>query len=258
MTYNKDYVEVVRAHDKIIHFYYACGRKMWRALGRLQALYDAPPEKFRSYHTRQEFEDWAQNYPLWGHSWVGCNIPASVAYELDRFPDLDEEERFVVDAVKAANLPEGSYIITSSEWNGALRHEICHALWYCFEDYREECLAVLNAPENREDREYEFKELRRMGYKESSLHDEANAYIAGSSNLSRSMNRALGDLLDTYLEKSGIDFKALMELGQDQRSFGINKDHEPELIDPDEYDDEFADEFADEEEFDEPLLTLES
>lgn len=230
MFYNdedENRIEVIRAHDQIIHFYYVCGRKMWRAFGRLQALYDAPPEKFRKYHTRQEFEQWASNYSLWDQSWVGCNIPAKVAYELDKFPDLDKEERFVVDAVKAANLPEDSYITSSSGCNWALRHEICHALWYCFPAYREKCMAVMNDPIHQKARDKEFKYLTSIGYKDTSLYDECNAYLgSGGSNF---LGSSLSELLNACLEESGIDFDYLDSLGE-IRTFRLNENDEPELI----------------------------
>jgi len=228
-------VEVVRAHDKIIHFYYGDGATQHKAMGRAQAIYDAPVDKFQQgYFSRQDFEEWTKNFGLWASPWVGTNKPVQAIYDLAKFPDLSPEEQFVVDQVKAQNMPEGSYLISSSEWNGALRHEMCHALWYCFEDYRTAALAIMNAKKHKKEMIDRFKHLTAMGYKDSSLLDEANAYMAGSGSYG-AMADQLNDLMDDCLTKSGIDFRALECLGQDQQAFVLNDDDEPELTD-DEWD----------------------
>ena len=86
------------------------------------------------------------------------------------------------------------YLIGTSGDSGSATfdHEVCHGLYYTCEEYKEEVDAHLE--------EYDlkplFRFLKKSGYCDEVLMDEAHAYISAS-----------GD----YLERSGVPFDAELQ-----------------------------------------------
>ena len=206
-------IEVARPHEKIMVLYYTDGHEQHEAMGRFQAHYDAPVEKFRAgYFSRGEFVKWTKTYSLWSSPWVGTNKPVDCINRVAGFGDNSPEEQFVIDSAK--DMPEGSYLISSTGTNGILRHELLHALFYVDEKYREAVRAIVaKYPEEAED---EFKWLRGIGYADISLVDECNAYICGDGGLptgTKGMKNELRALASSAIEENGIDMAKLMKIG---------------------------------------------
>lgn len=237
-------IEVMKPHEKIMVVYYVDGHEQHKAMGRFQAHYDAPVEKFRAgYFSRDEFVKWTKNYGLWSSPWVGTNKPVDKIQRVAEFGDNSPEEQFVIDSVK--DMPEGSYLISSTGSNGVLLHELLHALFYVNEKYREAVRAI--AAKYPEEAEEQFKGLRSMGYADMSLVDECNAYTcAGALRGSNDFENELIDLSKKVIEESGIDMPKLMSIGSTLNSFSfpfyLNEDDDPELITG-----EFEDDLFDEE-----------
>jgi hypothetical protein len=228
---DQSYTEIVRLTDKILLIYFACGGKQHQAIGRFQAHYDAPVDKFRAgYFTRGEFVAWTTKFPLWQSPWVGTNNPIKFVDAVASFPDVGKEEQFVIDEVKKQNMPEDSYLITSSSFNGALQHELIHALFHVDHEYRKAVLDVIAA--HPKEAESEYVGLRAMGYADISLADECNAYICGGATYSGnqdSMQDKLKALAEEEIDQTGIDIDDLMLLGSDNREFSLNSYDEPFL-----------------------------
>lgn len=211
----KDYVKTVKIHDKILLIYYGCGAHQHRAIGRFQACYDAPVEKFRKeYFSREEFVKWTGNYSLWASPWVGTNKPIKFVNTVAGFGDVSKEEAYVIEQCK--QMPEGSYLITSSGSNHVLRHELIHALFYVLPEYKKEVLRIID--KYPEDAEFEYRGLKSMGYADMSLKDELNAYACGGGGYGAkqgTLHGELNHLTNEVIQATGIDLDKLMDLGSD-------------------------------------------
>jgi hypothetical protein len=132
--------------------------------------------------------------------WSGFNVPSWVLHQVrneefrDGIPDVNRYDRFMfqlIDWVEAREHPHNYYFIGTSTqgYRGdeseeeVLDHEIAHALYTVNPEYHEHALALLrewNHVEGHKGEELDSAKevLKEMGYHETTIEDEIQAYCA--------------------------------------------------------------------------------
>jgi len=148
---------------------------------RFQEYYESP--RFRGkVFTLEEFMDWyAQAQGKKGNftyftDWSGFNIPSKVfaPFRAGKFDPLTTKEAALVELFRG--VPEPFYVIGTFGKNGdpaTLHHEIAHGLYTTQPGYRARVDAILKTADLRP----LFERLRKMGYDDSVVPDEAQAYL---------------------------------------------------------------------------------
>jgi hypothetical protein len=167
----------------IFHCKFDTNEKMCQTMVRMQEFYESPKFAGKSF-TLEEFKAWyaTQNDGKYTYNedWEGFNLPGHVIESFTincGFSPLSEEECiFLGTNLQNRRLNEKYYVICTSKNNSAIKHEICHALWYLCPAYRKiikkyikEVGALICGPLER---------LALMGYGENVLLDEFHAYLA--------------------------------------------------------------------------------
>ena len=121
--------------------------------------------------------------------WDGFNLPSEVLKPFfeGAFDPLSDEEKSFLDIFRGRN--GKFYIICTLEGGGleALKHELCHAMFYCKSDYKKQVLEVLNGYDTREIARHLINDLL---YHPDVLVDEIHAYLLSEME---------------YLEEEGFD-----------------------------------------------------
>lgn len=82
-------------------------------------------------------------------------------------------------------------------------HEICHGLYYTDPDYKKSCDAIIDESLGQKNREKLKKIIMKMGYDESVVDDEIQAYL--STGVHPEMKKIKG--INTIAEKFKKNFK---------------------------------------------------
>lgn len=149
---------------------------------RFQEHYESPEFKDKIF-TLAEFETWykardnAETFTYYD-DWTGFNVPnASVDFVANNFPDLTEDEKWLIEQVKTAQ-PEGGnfYVIGAAKGSKiTLKHETAHAMFYLDVRYKWIVRKILQI--HAEHITALGQHLREIGYNESVVLDEQHAYI---------------------------------------------------------------------------------
>ena len=159
---------------------------------------------------------------------VGTNKPIKFVRQVSEFGDNSPEEQFVIDQTK--DMPEGSYLISTTGSNAILLHELLHALFYVDQDYREKVRAIV--AKYPKEAELQFEDLKQMGYADMSLVDELNAYTCGYGEIGcSSLEKELIALSQAAIKDNGIDMNELSRIGSEFFPFYLNDNDTPELFD---------------------------
>lgn len=166
---------------------------------RMQEFYESP--KFRGkYFTLEEYIDyWCKEFGngsfTYPSVWNGFNLPSSVFENWrKRFQDVRCKESVILSKVDSLIGEEEwnkedkkYYIIAVNEENkekmeSAIKHEIAHALYYLYPDYKKSCdklLRTITKKKLRNDKKILFK----MGYCRATINDELQAYYSNPSDV---------------------------------------------------------------------------
>jgi hypothetical protein len=188
---------------KIYHLFFEDKVNMCKAFLRFQEYHDNVNFKGKVF-TLNEFTDWYKVYRkeetfTYYNDWAGFNIPDTALkpfFNGDMNP-LDElEEKFL----NLFKFIDGKYYILGTcdgaeSGQAALEHELAHAMFYLFDDYRDRATAIIQGVDTSCVYDLFTKEL---SYNESVLIDETNAYLAVDSSL-----------LKDYLVPYDVDIKHL-------------------------------------------------
>lgn len=175
---------------QIVHLIAKNHKILASAMCRLQEYYESPfPEiKGQIFTLGQLKAQGARDCPgVWTYEggrhhdtdWGGYNIPSYVLEPFIRgmFDPLTTYEQDIINALKCK---QGKFYVIGTygdkDPGENLDHEICHALYYINDIYREECLRAM-APFMEELKP--MKEmLKEWGYCEEVLNDECHAYMS--------------------------------------------------------------------------------
>lgn len=169
---------------RTFHVDFTTREELLRAFVRFQEYYESPAFKEKIF-TLDEYETWYKSYYKkdtfsYYEDWSGCNVPSFV---FDKFRQgvmnpLSERE---IDLLSVLPNDGKKYYVIGTFDGGkedVLFHEMCHSLFYSSSLYRKEVLILLD----KYDKDlYEVKNyILEMGYHESVLLDEVQAYVLGS------------------------------------------------------------------------------
>lgn len=153
---------------------------------RFQEYYESPEFKDKVF-TVEEYADWyMKEYKkdsfTYYDDWSGCNVPSFVFEEFRTGKMNPLSEREVNLLSQLPNDGEKFYVIGTFQGGnqGIIEHEICHSLYYSNEDYRKEADLLLE--KYKEDLKPVKEHIIKLGYHESVLMDEVQAYISGTPN----------------------------------------------------------------------------
>lgn len=185
--------KIIKISSNIIQLNYRTPQELCNAFCRFEEHYESPEFKGKIFTLGQYKEWYCDRYGAWSYNsdWSGFNLPSESLQPFFKglFDPLSEAEQEIVDLFKTK---EGKYyVIGTSDKSDpdVLEHEVCHAMFSCFDNYKKDVLTVLN--KKTKSLEKLKKHLLDIGYADSVLLDEVNAYICESS---------------SYLDEKGIDY----------------------------------------------------
>jgi len=156
---------------------------------RVQEFYESPNPAFRGNKdfSFTEYMKWySKEYGrgfTYGMDWSGFNVPLEVAYNCydtltDRYTDYDDVMEGVIHKLYELNGDDADgYIIGAGNTDGdTFKHEVCHGLYYTNPNYKATADAV-TALIHTENYNIFEKNLLEMGYTESVVKDEIQAYL---------------------------------------------------------------------------------
>lgn len=169
---------------RTFHVDFKTREELLRSFIRFQEYYESPKFKDKVF-TLNEYESWYKTYYkketfTYYEDWSGCNVPSSV---FDKFREgimnpLSDREINLLSMLP--NDGKKYYVIGTFDGGkeDVLFHEMCHSLFYSNLLYREEVLKLIKSYDS--ELESVKKHILEMGYHESVLLDEVQAYILGS------------------------------------------------------------------------------
>lgn len=153
---------------------------------RFQEYYESPEFKDKIF-TVDEYAKWymkdmKRETFTYYEDWSGCNVPS---YVFDFFREgnmnpLSQREQVLLDKLPTDG--ERYYVIGTFQGGkkGVIDHEICHSLYYSNSQYKDE-VDKLMKPFDESGELDEIKDyILKLGYHESVLMDEVQAYISGT------------------------------------------------------------------------------
>ena len=172
--------------DNLFHLHFPTQQELASTFLRFQEHYESPQFKGKIF-TLDEFEQWyIFNSPkgketgtfTYHEDWSGFNIPSLVLepfYE-GRFDPLSVQEESLLQQFQDKRCAKFYVIGTFGKEQESLNHEIAHGLFYTNSDYQSKVLEAL-ASMIPEDRNKMRSALLALGYDESVIDDEIQAYV---------------------------------------------------------------------------------
>ncbi len=189
---------IVELEPNTYHLIFDCQRDLAHSMMRLQEYYEGPNPDIRGQHfTLEQFlhaytsKDGVFDYT---DSWCGFNVPGYVIerwYELfSTQGQLTVREQQMMDQLLP--LRQGRtgrwYMIatTVDAEESTIKHELAHAKYHLYDDYKASCDQLVDQMP-AVDRRRMTKILIKMGYAETVIYDEIQAYLSTNTT---SMNTA--------------------------------------------------------------------
>lgn len=156
---------------------------------RIQEYYECPNPKFRG-NKDFSFTEYMKWYSTeygrgftYGVDWNGFNVPLEIAYQCydtltDRYTDYDDVMESIIHQIYEMNDDrcDGYIIGAESIEDDTFQHEVCHGLYYTDSNYKTIADAVTTLIPEENYNIFE-KNLLEMGYTESVIKDEIQAYL---------------------------------------------------------------------------------
>jgi hypothetical protein len=197
---------------------------------RMQEFYESPKFKGKYFTLEQYMDYWSREFGKGSFTypsvWNGFNLPGKVLADwwdrfdndrryrekvvLEKITDLMQKERkgsilFPGEIRRFSDQMEKIYIIGAHKGKDSSRiieHELSHALYYLYPEYRKSCQKLLKGVSKKDYRDAK-KELINQGYCKKVIDDELQAYF------STEITKKNSDLLDSREEfvNNFSDFK---------------------------------------------------
>lgn len=174
-------MKLLKPHDQIYLFLADGPAELGHAFVRLAEYYESPSKLFRNkFFTLSEFKKWyCANQSITGkfsyyRDYTGFNIPGDVIqnWAVQYAGNESEDEQSLIQMLGA--LPKQFYVIGALEGDaGTLDHELSHALFHLFPEYRKLMVSMFEDYDLDQIRRY----LRRLCYAEHVLDDEIVSYV---------------------------------------------------------------------------------
>jgi hypothetical protein len=200
----------------VYHLRFSNQRDLTHTMMRLQEYYESPDPGIKGQHfTLEQFLHHYTNvdgYFDYTSKWAGFNVPGNIVDEwrvlFSTAGSLTAKESQMMSALDAMRkVGQPWYLIATSGKNdtGTLRHELAHARYYLHNDYSTRCDDLIDRMFAK-DRRYMRKVLLRMGYAETVINDEIQAYLSTGT---KAMNLEMFGVLS---DKSQASIKELRTL----------------------------------------------
>ena len=177
--------------NRIVHLHYDTRERLCSDFVRLQEFYESPFDDIRGhFFTLDQFKE-RYSADRGGFTyftdWSGFNVPGNVVIEFrDKFYagmreeewgllfSIDKDDKFVY------RRDPNFYVIGTfgrdPEKNNTVNHELAHAYFYLYPAYKAKQLAVIETM-NPETLERVSQKILNMGYDQSVIYDEVQAYL---------------------------------------------------------------------------------
>lgn len=217
-------MKIIEQKDKrIIHIEFDTQYELCSSMLRMEEFYESPYDSVRGqYFTLEEYMDiYAKNTGNFTYfsDWSGFNVPGnSIANFVEIYRNrFREKEIPLVKAVHPYITKYGTefYLIaTYSDTNqqGVINHELAHAMYYLDSAYKEECSKIyLRLTDKVRTRMKE--KLLQMGYTESVVPDETQAYLSTATDeeirkhfsLPRTMFKGRKEYIENFHKWFGVE-----------------------------------------------------
>jgi len=179
-------MNLTKITDQILHFEADTQKELVLTFCRIQEFYESPFENIRG--KKFDFFEFVQAYTNdeghfdYFHSWSGFNFPSYVFHNWRNLHTaITKPERDLLRMIKANTDSRPFYVIgTLSGGSHAVDHEIAHAMFFLYEDYRNEVLEAINQIDPALQMIFNQRFSDMMGYGENVFADETHAYLATS------------------------------------------------------------------------------
>ncbi len=153
------------------------------AFVRFEEYYESPEWKGKIFTLGQYRKWYAETNGAFSYltDWSGFNLPSDnfKPFIQGLFDPLTPNEQQIVNWFK--DRTDTFAVIGAMPDGKALEHEICHALWATNEDYKQQCLDIVDAIPV--DQFFKLKAwILKAGYNESVVQDEVHAYVSADRN----------------------------------------------------------------------------
>lgn len=197
-------IKLLRPHERILLVTASTPAELGRMFLRPQEFYESPRyrgrffthEQFKRYYKRH----WGRGAFSYYRDFQGYNMPGEVFLDWQKaFASTEtEEEQKLLNLLGA--LPNRFYLIGALERDvSTVKHELSHAFYHLFRDYREMTTAALYSQRRPEFGRLRDK-LRKTMYRNEVLDDECVSYILFES---------------AWMRRNGIAFSTLKRLRED-------------------------------------------
>lgn len=173
-------MRLIKPHEQIFLFLGDTPADLGRPFVRLQEYFESPSKLFRrKLFTLKKFKAWyAEHHGKGKFSYYtdynGYNVPGDIvnAFFCLYADSLTSDE---ISLLKMLTKTSSDYYVIGSPSDSAdtIDHELAHAFWYLFREYREGMISMMES--------YDFgsifRYLRKRMYATDMLADEASAYL---------------------------------------------------------------------------------
>lgn len=175
---------------------------------RFQEYYESPEFKGKVFSV-EEYSKWYVDYYKkesfsYYEDWSGCNVPSYVFdfFRQGQMNPLSAREQSLLAILPSDGLPYYVIGVFQGGSDSVIEHEICHALFYSNEEYKNKVLEELSKYDTTDVQKYVLE----LGYHDSVLLDEVHAYICASKdsleeesvNFSEELHLKLVNLVKVY------------------------------------------------------------
>jgi len=141
---------------------------------RFQEYYESPKYKNKKFSIDEFYNYYKKTHGSFSYhkDWAGFNFPSHVLHSVNNSMDLTVREKQIFNLLKSI---DRGYIIgvNKNEPKNTYRHEIAHGLYFLNKEYKKEVKKILNGKNLNPIK----KVLKKMGYHNSILTDEVQAYL---------------------------------------------------------------------------------
>lgn len=183
---------------------------------RIQEFYESPNPAFRgnkdfsfSEYMKWYTKEYGKGF-TYGSDWSGFNVPLETAYNCydtltDRYTDYDDVMEGIIHKLYELNGDDADgYIIGAGNTDGdTFKHEVCHGLYYTNPNYKAIVDAVTALIPETHYNTFE-KNLLEMGYTESVIKDEIQAYLQygwESNDFGKGVPLEIREMYNTWYEE---------------------------------------------------------
>jgi len=176
---------------------------------RVQEFYESSNEEFRGKNfSIWKFMDWYSREHngsfTYASDWAGFNIPFEVLEQcMNEMKEIespyDKVMQSIYNLVKNQKTEGKAYIIGVPDLDGpTFIHEVCHALYYTNDEYKEAADKITQELKRSIPTAYNFfcRNLKTMGYAEEVFDDEIQAYLTTNWE-----NKNFGQSVDSKIKR---------------------------------------------------------